>query len=220
MNQKQGRGKVGLCPEGMDLLLPWHLTHTLKKEEEEKIKKHLRSCSICRRELKQIKHEQRLYQSAAEEIPIPQTFPHLLNEIEQREEGGIWQRIAALIPRPQPALAATLIVAQFLVIIGLVTILALNPWGAGEQLYRTLSGSSLVEGKGPRISILFQDGVQEKTAREVILEIDGTIVNGPTPMGLYTVGLRSQMSPEELQHVIASLRQKKDTIRFVEVGGE
>lgn len=217
---KQKKDKAGLCPEGMDLLLPWYLNHTLEKGEEKKIKRHLLRCPICQQELKVITRETELYQSTAHEIPIPQTFPHLLTEIEKREQGGIWQRIASLMPRPQPTLAATLIVAQFLVIIGLITLLALNPWGAGEQLYRTLSGSSLVEGKGPRISILFQDGVQEKTAREVILEIDGTIVNGPTPMGLYTVGLRSQMSPEELQHVIASLRQKKDTIRFVEVGGE
>jgi uncharacterized protein YbaR (Trm112 family) len=218
MKRKQGTG--GLCPEGMDLLLPWHLNHTLEKEEERKIKRHLLSCPICRQELKQIKQEQRLYQSAAEEIPIPQTFPHVISTIEEKKGEGIWQRITSLIPRPRPALVATLIIAQFLVIIGLVALLAFNPWNAGERFYRTLSGPSLVEGKGPRISILFQDGVKEKSMREVILGIDGTIVSGPTALGIYTVELRSQMSTKELQHVIASLRQRKDTIRFVEVKGE
>jgi uncharacterized protein YbaR (Trm112 family) len=217
---KRKQGKVGLCPERMDLLLPWYLNRTLEKGEKEEVKKHLLSCPICRQELGQIKQEQGLYQSAGEEIPIPQTFPHLLAEIEKQEEGRIWQRITSLIPRPQPALAATLIIAQSLVIIGLIALLALNPWGAGERFYRTLSGPSLVAGKGPRLSILFQDRVQEKSMREVILEIEGTIVNGPTPMGLYTVELRSQMTPEELESVIASLRQKKDAIRFVEVKGE
>jgi hypothetical protein len=218
MKRKQGKG--GLCPKGMDLLLPWHLNHTLEKGEEKKIKRHLQSCPICQQELKQIRQEQGLYQSAAEEIPIPQTFPHVISNIEEREGEGIWQRIASVIPRPQSALAATLIIAQFLVIIGLVALLALNPWGAGERIYRTLSGPSLVAGKGPRISILFQDRVQEKSVREVILEIDGTIVNGPTPLGIYTVELKSQMTPEGLQSVITSLRQRKDTIRFVEVKGE
>jgi hypothetical protein len=216
---KQKKDKVGLCPEGMDLLLPWHLNHTLEKGEEKKIKRHLLSCSICQQELKQIRQEQGLYQSAAEEIPIPQTFPHVISDIEEREGEGIWQRIASVIPRPQSALAAPLIIAQFLVIIGLVALLALNPWGAGERIYRTLSGPTSVEGKGPRISILFQDRVQEKTAREVILKINGTIVRGPTPMGIYTVELRSERNPEELQEVISSLRQQKDIIRFVEVGG-
>jgi hypothetical protein len=216
---KRKQGAVGLCPEGMDLLLPWHLNHTLEKGEEKKIKGHLLRCPICQQELKQIKQEQGLYQSAAEEIPIPQTFPHVISNIEEREGEGIWQRIASLIPRPQSALAATLIIAEFLVIIGLVALLALNPWGAGERFYRTLSGPSIVEGKGPRLTILFQDGVQEKSVREVILEIDGTIVSGPTALGIYTVELRSEMTPEELQGVITSLRQRKDTIRFVEVGG-
>ncbi len=217
---KQKKDKAGLCPEGVDLLLPWYLNHTLEKGEQTKVKRHLLSCPICRQELEQIKQEQELYQSAAEEIPIPQTFPYVLTEIEKREQGRIWQRIAALIPRPQPALAATLIIAQFLVIIGLVALLALNPWGAGKRIYRTLSGPTIVEGKGPHVAILFQERVQEKDVREVILGIEGTIVNGPTELGIYTVELKSEMRPEELRTLIATLRQKKDTIRFVEVRGE
>ncbi len=218
MKLKKKRGS--LCPEGMDLLLPWYLNGTLGQGEKEAVKKHLKSCSICKEEFKEIKREQKLYQSTTEEIPVPQTFPHLMAAIEKREQGSVWQRIASLIPRPQPALAAALIATQFIVIVGLVGLLALNPWGAGERFYRTLSGPTSIEGKGPRLSILFQDGVQEKTAREVILAINGTIVRGPSPMGIYTVELRSVMNPEEIQGIISALRQKRDVIRFVEVQGE
>jgi hypothetical protein len=214
---KQKKDKAGLCPQGVDLLLPWYVNQTLEKGEKEAIKKHLLSCPMCQRELEEIKREHELYQSTAEEIPVPQTFPHLIAEIEKREWGGIWQRIAPFIPRPQPALATALIIAQFIVIIGLLGLLALNPWGAGERFYRTLAGPTIIEGKGPRLTILFQDGVQEKTVREVILAINGIIVGGPTPMGVYTVELKSEMSPEELQGVVSSLRQKGDVIRFVEV---
>jgi hypothetical protein len=216
---KQKKDKAGLCPEGIDLLLPWYLNHTLKKGEENEVKRHLRTCPICQRELEVIKGEQELYQSTAKEIPVPQTFPHLIAEIEKRERGGIWQRITPLIPRPQPALAAAIIATQFIVIAGLVGLLALNPWGAGEKIYRTLSGPQAIEDKGPRLTVLFQDGVPEKSMRELILEINGTIIRGPTPMGVYTVELRSEMSPGELQGVISSLRQKGDVIRFVEVEG-
>jgi hypothetical protein len=216
---KPKQDKAGLCPEGVDLLLPWYLNGNLEKAEKERVKKHLRSCSICQEELGAIKREQEIYQSTAEEIPVPHTFPHLIAEIEQ---GGktVWQRITDLIPRPQPAFAFAVITAQLVVIAGLIGLLTLNPWGAGERFYRTLSGPTAIEGKGPRISILFQDGVQEKTAREVILGINGTIVRGPSPMGIYTVELRSEMSPEEVQGVISSLRQQRDVIRFVEVEGE
>jgi hypothetical protein len=213
---KTKKDTAGRCPEEMDLLLPWYLNRTLEKTEHEAVKKHLRSCSICQEEFAAIKREQKLYQATAQEVPVPQTFPHLMEEIEKRQR-TIWGRIAALIPRPQPALAAALIAAQFIVIAGLIGLLALNPWGAGERFYRTLSGPQAVENKGPRLSILFQDGVQEKTAREIILEINGTIVRGPSPLGVYTVELRSDMSPEKLQRVISALRQKRDIIRFVEV---
>lgn len=217
---KPKKAKAGLCPEGMDLLLPWYLNQTLEKREKETVKKHLRSCSVCKEEFAAIKREQKLYQSTAEEIPVPQTFPHLMAAIEKREQGSVWQRIASLIPKPQPALAVALIATQFIVIAGLVGLLTFNPWGAGEMVYRTLAGPAAIDGNGPRLSILFQDGVQEKTAREVILEINGTIVRGPSPMGVYTVELQSGMTPEELQGVIASLRQKRNVIRFVEVQGE
>jgi hypothetical protein len=215
---KPKKDTVGLCPEGVDLLLPWYLNRTLEKTEHEAVKTHLRSCSICQEELAAIKREQKGYQAIAEKVPVPQTFPHLMEEIEKRER-TIWQRIASLIPQPHPTLAVALIATQFIVIAGLIGLLALNPWGAGEKFYRTLSGPQAIEGKGPRLSILFQDGVQEKTAREVILSINGTIVGGPTPMGIYTVELQSDLSPEELQGVISSLRQKRDAIRFVEVEG-
>jgi hypothetical protein len=216
---KQKKDKAGFCPQGMDLLLPWYVNQTLEKGEKEAVKKHLLSCPMCQRELEEIKREHGLYQSTAEEIPVPQTFPHLIAEIEKREKESIWQRITLPIPRPQlrPALATALIATQFIVIAALVGLLALNPWGAGERFYRTLSGPTIIEGKGPRLTILFQDGVKEKTVREVILAINGTIVGGPTPMGVYTVELKSEMSPEELQGVISSLRQRGDVIRFVEV---
>jgi hypothetical protein len=216
---KQKKDKAGLCPEGVDLLLPWYLNQTLEKGEREVVTRHLRGCPICQRELEVIKGERKLYQAETEEIPVPQTFPHLMSEIEKRERGGIWQRIAQFIPRSQPALATALIVTQFIVIIGLIGLLAVNPWGAGEKIYRTLSGPQVIEGTGPRLTILFQDGIQEETAREVILAINGTIVGGPTPMGIYTVELQSDLSPAELQGVISSLRQQRDTIRFVEVEG-
>ena len=216
---KPKKDKTGLCPERVDLLLPWYLNGTLEEGEHKAVKKHLRSCSICQEELAAIKREQEIYQSAAEEAPVPQTFPHLIAEIEHGEK-TVWQRITALIPRPQPALATAVIATQLVVIVGLIALLTFNPGGIGETIYRTLSGPTAIEGKGPRISILFQDGVQEKTAREIILEINGTIVRGPSPIGIYTVELSSDMSTEELQGIISSLRQKRDIIRFVEVEGE
>ena len=215
---KPKKTKTGLCPEGVDLLLPWYLNRTLEKEEREAVKKHLRSCSICQKELTAIKREQEIYESASEEIPVPQTFPHLAAAIEKRER-TIWQRIAPLIPRPQPTVATALIVAQLLIIIGLLGLLTLNPWGAGEKIYYTLSGPQTIEGKGPQLTILFQEGIEEQTLREVILDINGTIVRGPTPMGVYTVELPPNITSEGLQGVISALRQKSDIIRFVETEG-
>lgn len=207
----------GLCSEGVDLLIPWYITNTLPEGEREAVSRHLQSCTICQGELEKTKKEKELYSSLADEVTIPQTFPRLLEEIEKRKV-KIWGKLARLLPRP--TFVWGLILAQACVLIALVSLLAFNPWGTGERLYRTLSGPTMFQGRGPQLAILFQEGVKEGAIREVILEIKGTIVRGPTPLGVYTVELPTGINEEELQKIISSLRQKRDVIKFVEVQGE
>lgn len=219
-NLRTKEGKEGLCHAGIDLLLPWYLNHTLEKGEQEEVAKHLPGCAICQRELEVLSKEKKLYQSLAEEIFVPKTFPQLMAKIEGSKE-TLWQRIISVIPipLPRPTFATVLIALQSCIIVGLIVFLAINPWRAGERAYRTLSGPTVIEEKGPRLVILFQEGVLEKIMRGVILEIDGSIVSGPSSIGLYIVELRSKIDPEELHHALSLLQQKKDVIRFVELEG-
>lgn len=218
---KQEEDQEGMCPEGVDLLLPWYLNHTLEEKEEEEVRKHVLSCSICQQELEAIEKEKELYQSLAEEVTVPQTFPQLMAQIE-RGNRRLWQRIISFVHLPQrrPAFATALIAVQAFMIVAFLYLLVINPWGAGERFYRTLSGPIVTEERGPKLVIRFREGVSENTMRQVILEVDGTIVSGPTAMGLYAVELRSDIDPEELRRVVSFLRQKIDVIRFVEVEGQ
>jgi hypothetical protein len=208
----------GLCPKGMDLILPWYVNNTLEKDEKKNVEDHLLECPVCRQELDAIRNERdKYYNTVAEDMAIPRTFPKLIAEIEKEEEGR-WKRFTAFIPSPRfrPALATALIAIQFFVIISLIGIFAMNPWGTGESLYRTLSGPVMFVQKGPRLTILFHEGVQEKSIRELLLEINGNIVSGPTPMGIYTVELKPDVKPEEIQKIVTDLLERKDIIRFIE----
>jgi hypothetical protein len=208
----------GLCPEGMDLVLPWYVNGTLEEDERKNVERHLLECPVCRQELDAIRNEREKYHHAvAEDMAIPRTFPKLIAKIEKEEKRGVWQRFSSFIPSPRlrPAFGTALIAIQFLVILCLIGIFAMNPWGTGERLYRTLSGPVTSVGKGPRLTILFQEGAREKTIRDLLLEMNGTIVSGPTPMGVYTVELKPDVKPEEIQKIVTDLSERKDIIRFI-----
>lgn len=209
----------GLCPEGMDLILPWYVNDTLVEDEKKNVENHLLECAVCRQELNGIRNEREKYHNTVDEdIAVPRTFPKLIAEIEKGDKGGIWQRFTAFIPSPRlrPAFGTALIAIQFFVIVCLIGIFVMNPLGTGERLYRTLSGPVTSVEKGPRLTILFQEGTQEKNIRDLLLEINGTIVSGPTPMGIYTVELKHDVKTEEIQKIVTELLERKDIVRFIE----
>ncbi|RLA94386.1 MAG: hypothetical protein DRG69_05380 [Deltaproteobacteria bacterium] len=210
----------GRCPEGMDLLLPWYVNGTLDEVEEESLREHIAHCVICQRELQAVQHERGLYRSVMEEVPVPSTFSRLLSEIKMAERDGFWRKVLSLLEGPLewPRPALVLLAVQAVLIVALVAVLSLNPWGVGEGLYRTLSGPQQVAFEGPRLQILFREDVPEQLIRETLLEIGGTIVRGPTPMGVYTIELPPGTSRQELQRILSTLR-RKEFVRFVGVEG-
>lgn len=204
----------GLCPEGMDLLLPWFVNGTLDRVEARSLKEHINHCPICQEELQAVQHEWRLYRSVMEEVPIPSTYSRLLSET--RKE-GLLQKVLSWLQGPLqwPRTALVLLVVQAVLIVALTAVLSLNP---KEGLYRTLSGPQLAALKGPRLQILFRGDTPEQLIRKSLLEIGGTIVGGPTPMGVYTIELPPGTSRQELQRVHSFLRAK-EFVRFVDVEG-
>jgi len=205
--------------QGVDLLLPWYVSGSLSEEEKERVKEHLKGCERCRRELELIRKERELYREIMDEIPAPATFPRLLAEIERAERGNLWQRFRSLIkaigdwPRPALVLAAV----QALLILGLITTLSLNPWGMGNRVYRTLAGPEVISPRGPCLQVVFQEDATEGAIRELLLEIGGKIVAGPTPMGVYLIELPEGLDRQQIKGIVSSLREKKEIVKFVEM---
>ena len=132
--------------------------------------------------------------------PSPFQFTRALARVEEYEREKSrprWWQVSARFARVAMA-------AQFLVILVLGSLLF------RERLFVTASGPSA----GPRIVLGFQAGVAEETVRQVVQEIHGNIVGGPSALGLYTIETQ-QKDSQAIHKLIEDLRRNERVIRIV-----
>jgi hypothetical protein len=82
--------------------------------------------------------------------------------------------------------------------------------------FRTLSEGSGDTG-GARLTVAFHPNATEETIRQAILDVHGTIVSGPSAMGIYVLKLPTpQNDGTATAAAIERLRSRSGIVRFVE----
>jgi len=212
-------------------LLPWYINGTLTDQERQAVQKHLTGCAICTRQLEELKAVQMGVVELNEEVPIPS--PNLLgralNDIEEYEQAKTrthskqkgwvntvlewFQETWPASWQPVPTFARVVITVQLILLVGLggwVTTL----WSP----YSTLTGpSTSIQEDRARLVIGFHPHVSEAEIRKTLQEIQGTIVKGPSALGLYTIEV--PLSPDQTQEIenrLQALKQNQNIIRFAE----
>jgi hypothetical protein len=78
--------------------------------------------------------------------------------------------------------------------------------------YVTLTLEDSLKNEGTGIHVVFDMESQEREIREVLQKINGTIVAGPSPEGLYTIKVEKK---QEVEEALKLLRETK-FVRFAE----
>jgi anti-sigma factor RsiW len=180
-------------------LLPWYVNATLKSEERLQLEAHLKECSDCAHELEQALELQQAVRAEAVPEPSAFQFTRALARVEEYEQEKASSRWWQAVPR----FARLAMVAQLVMILALGGLL-MRPRGD----FTTATPPSA----GARIVLGFQDGVTEQTVRQVVQEIRGNIVAGPSALGLYTIETPGE-DAEALGKTIQKLRQNQRVIR-------
>ena len=76
--------------------------------------------------------------------------------------------------------------------------------------FTTLSQEESSVGEGPRLRLIFSDGAREQELRQLLLDHDATIVDGPNSMGAYTVRWPS------LDEASLDALRRRPELKFVE----
>jgi len=214
-------------------LLPWFAADALNADEARAVEAHLQASSELRRELAEMRILQRTIGTIADEEPVfrPALINDALRQIDEYEA----TRRAPDSPNPlskavdwlretlvdgwvhAPAGARVAIVAQFALILILGGILLTSP-GAGpndDQVYSTAAARSPSgpAATGAKLVVVFQPTATEQQIRQLLTDVGGKIVAGPSAQGSYTI-LLPTISKEDTMQALGALRAHPDTVRF------
>jgi NAD(P)-dependent dehydrogenase (short-subunit alcohol dehydrogenase family) len=136
------------------------------------------------------------------------------------QDGGWWERLRArstkalLALQGTPRLMRGALVAQGAMILLLAGVLVWQEPFSPGPLYQTLSdGSDHVPQDQAHIQVVFADDITEKEIRALLTSVGGTIVKGPSSLGVYTVELPlSGSSPDLVGPVLDAVREHRNVL--------
>ncbi|MGR9089020.1 MAG: anti-sigma factor family protein [Gammaproteobacteria bacterium] len=189
------------------LNLPWYVNGTLNEAEQADVRAHLAQCLVCRRELAAL---QVLSSAVAARTREPRTEAALARIHERCDDRSAQRRLF-----PWTAAAVLVIVAGLAGFVGINT--GLLGSGSGHHGYLTLGARSI---NAPDVAlvtarIVFGHGVTERQLRELLLDAQAELIDGPTPRGAYTIALPRVSRDDDLQQAVAALRAS-ERVLFVE----
>jgi hypothetical protein len=202
-------------------LLPWYANDTLEGRERQAVETHLLTCASCQAELKRCRDIGTAVHAAGQTAwsPSPDHFSRLLARIDAAEargdqDGGWWDRLRAQFARPllalqsMPRLVRWALAAQGAMILLLAGVLVWQEPFSSGPLYRTLSdGSDQVPQGQVHIQVVFAEDITEKELRALLTSLEGTIVKGPSALGVYTVEIPvSEGSPDLIDSIVEAVR--------------
>jgi len=191
----------------VSLDLPWYINGTLDPVEHGRVAAHIAGCLVCRRELSALGA---LDRAVANRDREPQVEAAL---------GRLHQRIAATSgPKPYFPWAAAAVLAIVAGIGGFVGINSglVGGYGAGTD-YTTLGVRTIGAAADPMVTarIVFKRGVTEQQLRDLLLDAQAELIDGPTPRGAYTIALPQVVRGDDLQNAVVDLRAS-ERVLFVE----
>jgi len=182
-------------------LLPWLINGTLAGTEREAVEQHLRACIVCRRELKE---QQRLHASVrarrTADVSAEAGFDRLDRELDAVADAA---RRRWRVPY---ATAAKFAVATAAGIAVLAILLWFTPLpNLDRDGYQTLATPTA---DAALVDIVFADETTAAQMQDLLADIDGEIVAGPSRLGRYSVRVAndpaSDQQLDKLMHVLAA----------------
>lgn len=215
-------------------MLPWFAAGALEVDEARAVEAHLQASPELRQELAELRVLQGAVSDVADSEPVFR--PALLDDALRQIDAYEASRQAPASPNPltravdwlretlvggwvgAPAGARLAMVAQFAFILVLGGIL-MTPTGPGTEedpVYATAAArpaDGAVDVAGTEFAVVFQPMATEQQIRELLADVGGEIVAGPSARGSYTIRVQAELDVDVTQ-VLETLRNNPDAVRF------
>ncbi len=209
--------------------LPLYVNGTLAGAEYQSVKAHLAQCKTCQQEIATLQKLEAAIQHQETKTdwqPGPAHLQSIFNKIDASEQTlaqaneksmSIWQTVrngfSAFLEAPA-ALRWTVVAQSALVVVLSVALVAWIP-DASQTNFQTYSSEGLpVNTDNPHIRIVFSETMQLSELSSLLADISATLVEGPSPLGVFTIQLNSDHA--DLAEILSTLRQNEQ-VDFAEI---
>ena len=201
-------------------LLPWYANGTLERQELQQVERHLATCTVCQAELLRCRNMAAGVQAIVEVAWAPSAdhFAQLMARIDAATTQPSWRKrwwqaccaryrdVCAVLQSTPLTIRWTLAAQGTLVLVlaGILVWRTLLPTGP----YHTLSTASRPGLPTPmQLRVVFADDMTAHEIRTLLTHIGGTIVQGPSSVGAYTVAVsHPPSSSTEISAVLEVMR--------------
>jgi len=185
------------------ILLPSYVNQTLSAEEKQQVANHLKTCVTCQQELQEVTNMQTAIKTGIERRPgpSPAAFSTLMRRIEQEKQTTLsktsesttpswWETVESAFRslfevQWVPALASVLIVGQAFLLLSVMN----KPVEQGAKEPGSIIERGIRQGTPAtppiQIQVKFVEMAKAIQIRELLKELGGQIVSGPTTEDLY-----------------------------------
>jgi anti-sigma factor RsiW len=196
-------------------LLPWYVNGTLARPELQRVEAHLALCESCQTELIRCQELATAIQMA-DEVAWEPSAAHMQRLLERLNAAAVqhtathswWHTLVARCGQARAVLQSTppvmrwAFAAQGVLVILLASVLVWRT-PAAPQLYPTLSAvPQTAPRSGQHIRLVFADDITAGELRALLASVGGTITDGPSLMGVYTVAIPSSPPVDAVLNVV------------------
>lgn len=191
-------------PSHPDELLPWYVNHTLSPQEHEAVEGHIQQCPRCQKEIVFLENMRGQVQATSFESPGELELERLLTKV--RKDKDTKQPLE--LP-PSPTWWKTVAIAASLILV-VQTGLLIDAWFFSKPMV-PLSGP---QQEGMILQISFVPTATAEDIRTSLLAIDGSVIEGPSQLGIYRIRLNHQ-SENTIEMAVGLLRQQTTVVQHV-----
>lgn len=181
-------------------LLPAYVNGTLNKDQQGAVEAYLAEHPDARAEVEWLRELRRGMCKLSQENSPGELGWHRLRRSLQKENTAASTHNTAWW---KPAMAA----AALVVVLQITLLISFNP---GNDVFRPLSGSV---DAGQIVQVKFRSTASEAQIRELLLRVDGQIVEGPSAIGLYRVRIgNDDSSTATVKQALEVLHGSKEVV--------
>ncbi len=200
-------------------MIPEYLNDSLSEQERQAFEKSLQKYPDVEQEFMDFSEIKSAYKLVQEDVPSPSdaVFQKVMNTIKAEQKASASSRQPGLFDLMRnffgPAFASPR-VSWAVAGVQMAVILLLVVSVPKQDVPITLSTEQNNHLSGNMINIVFDAETREMEIRTILNKIEGDIINGPTPNGLYTILIDED---RDIAQVLKELKDSK-AIRFAEKG--